>query len=108
MWSLATRLPNLLVIPRSSSFISKPYLGRFWGSGACRTALGASSTRLLAPSGTASDHEPAGEFFDSTVMVPAMISSCSFVSSSVRPAGSFDSKSWKLESLTPWFFSVPM
>ena len=28
--------------------------------------------------------------------------------SSVRPAGSFDSKSWKLESLTPSFSSVPM
>ena len=40
-------------------------------------------------------------------MVPAMMSSCSFFSSSVRPAGSFDSKSWKLESLTPSFFSVP-
>src|ERR1700761_6489285 len=108
MWSLATRAPNVFVMPRSSSFM------RFDSSrskGVTIEPAGRTFLELQSPPDRRSIGRERYYLLkldgESTLIDPSMIPALILATSAARPGSTFEAKSWKDEIPTPSFLRVP-
>ena len=113
MWSLATRAPKRLVMPRSSSFMGPIYFRCAVPARGCRRD---SRREAGGPEQLGPDPPPralrsilvdAATDGDSTVIEPSMMPALMVSSSPCSAGETFDSKSWNGAMPTPSFSSVP-